>query len=50
MITLLILEVFVKGDDDPPFLGGFELASYIIYGMGAFILGLLTILGFRSII
>ena len=46
MICILIQEVLVKGEDDPPFSGGLELASYIIYGIGASIIGLLSILGF----
>ena len=46
MIWILIQEVLVKGEDDPPFSGGLELASYIIYGVGAFIGGLFSIWNF----
>ena len=42
MIAILIQEVFVKGEDDPPFSGGLELASYIVYGIGSFILGIFS--------
>merc|ERR1719223_1582452 len=42
MIWILIQEVLVKGDDDESFSGGLELASYILYGIGAFIIGLFS--------
>ena len=42
MIWILIQEVLMKGEDDPPFSGRLELASYIIYGIGAFIIGLFS--------
>ena len=48
MIAILIKEVFLKGEDDPPFEGGIELASYIVYGIGAFIIGLFSIRTFRG--
>ena len=48
MIAILIKEVFLKGEDDPPFEGGIELASYIVYGIGAFFIGLLSILFFTG--
>ena len=46
MIAILIQEVFVKGEDDPPFSGGLELASYIVYGLGSFIIGIISVVVF----
>ena len=46
MIWILIQEVMVKGEDDSNFSGGLELASYIIYGVGSFIIGLFSIFMF----
>lgn len=47
MITILIQEVLVK-DDDNPLSGGLELACYIVYGIGAFLLGLLSTCAFMG--
>ena len=41
MIAILIQEVLVKDDDDP-LSGGLELACYIVYGIGAFLIGLIS--------
>ena len=46
MVVILIQEVLVKGEEDPPFSGGLELASYIVYGIGSIIMGMFSVWAF----